>query len=705
MAMMSKMRDNMHIVLYVLVGAFLITIIFEWGMNFSGMSTRRGTDIGVVNGKPIPFKEFETLYRNYIEQYRQQLRDQDIDEQTEARLQEQVWDALVMKLLLSEEYDKLGLKVTDTEIADDILSENPPFVIAQQFRNPETGKIDREKLNSAIADPRNKQAWIQLEQYVRQQKLQDKLQLLLLESMRSTDAEARQKFDAQKTSVSAKYVLFDMSRAKPDSAYYVSEADIKAYFNEHREEYRQEPTREAKYVFFPTDPTEEDKAAIRKELEDLKKEFEKTTSDTDFVRLHSDEPLVEKVLPRGQLPVEIDTLVFKPDVQKGMVLGPVQDFTTNSFKLIKITSVKPDGEELVRASHILIKPAGNTKADTAKAIAEAKELLARLRKGEDFDKLAREKSADPGSAARGGDLNWFGRGRMVKPFEEACYKAKVGELIGPVQTQFGVHIIKVTGRDSREIKAIELVKKIVPSPSTIEKQRRIASEFEFNAREVGFDSAAQRAFYTVRETGIFSRYGYVPIIGYSNAMVQWSFKAKIGDISPAIQSKDGFVVMQLTAINDDGYRKYDDDLKREIKSKVIRERKMQDLRKLADEMLSKCEGSLDRAVQLDSLLQIRETGTVTLSVPNIQGIGYDPSVAAALAVLEVGKLSKPIDTNRGVMLAVLTEKETGSSEEFEAEKASLRKQIVDEKRGRIVQEWTQALKKQAQIEDYRSQFY
>ncbi|MDW8466440.1 MAG: SurA N-terminal domain-containing protein [Chloroherpetonaceae bacterium] len=233
MAVMSKMRDKMHIVLYVLVGAFLITIVFEWGMNFSGMSARRGTDIGVVNGKPIPFKEFESLYRNYLDQYRQQLKGQDLDDQAEARMQEQVWESLVMKILLGEEYEKLGLKVTDEEITSEIFSDNPPFVIAQQFRNPETGKIDREKLNNAIADPRNKQAWIQVEQFVRQQKLQEKLQQLLLETMRATDAEARQKFNAQKTSLKAKYVLFDMSRAKPDSAYYVSEADIKAYFNEH----------------------------------------------------------------------------------------------------------------------------------------------------------------------------------------------------------------------------------------------------------------------------------------------------------------------------------------------------------------------------------------------------------------------------------------------------------------------------------------
>jgi peptidylprolyl isomerase/peptidyl-prolyl cis-trans isomerase D len=702
---MNKMRDKMHIVLYVLVGAFLLTIVFEWGMNFSGWSTRRGNDIGVVNGKPISFKEYETLYRNYLDQYRQQLRGQEIDEQMESRLQEQVWESLVMKILLEAEYEKLDLKVSDKEITDEIFSDNPPMVIAQQFRNPETGKIDRERLNNAIADPRNKPAWIQLEQYLRQQKLQEKLQTLLTEALQSTDSEARQQFDAQHTRVSGKYVLFDMSRAKPDSAYYVSDAEIKAYFNDHKEEYRQEPTREAKYVFFPTEATEEDRQLIKKELEELRKEFAETKSDTDFVRLHSDSPVDEKPLPRGQLPVEIDTLIFKPDTRLGTVLGPVQDFTTNEFKLIKITSLKTDGEVQVRASHILLKPAGNTKADTAKTIAEAKALMARIKKGESFEKLAREKSQDPGSAVNGGDLNWFGKGRMVKPFEEACFKAKVGDLVGPVQTQFGIHIIKVTGRDSREFKGIELTKKIVPGPATLERQRRLASEFEFNAREIGFDSAARRAFYTVRETGIFSRNGYVPIIGYNSAMARWGFRAKIGEISPVIEAKDGFAVMKLTSINDDGYRKYDEDLKRELKSKVIREKKMQDLRKLAEEMRTKCEGKLEKAVALDSLLRISETGTVMLSNPVIQGIGYDVNAASALSALEVGTLSKPIDTNRGVIIASLTEKTTGKDEEFEKEKANLRKRILEEKRGRIVQEWTQALKRQAEIQDNRSLFY
>lgn len=81
-------------------------------------------------------------------------------------------------------------------------------------------------------------------------------------------------------------------------------------------------------------------------------------------------------------------------------------------------------------------------------LALANELRQRLLNGEDFAKLAAEYSDDPGSAAQGGDLGWFGRGRMVSPFEEAAFSLPVGEISEPVKTDFGYHIIQVLERDS-----------------------------------------------------------------------------------------------------------------------------------------------------------------------------------------------------------------------------------------------------------------
>lgn len=96
--------------------------------------------------------------------------------------------------------------------------------------------------------------------------------------------------------------------------------------------------------------------------------------------------------------------------------------------------------EEVKASHILIL------ATEENAEAKASELLAELKGGKDFAELAKARSQDLGSGAKGGDLGFFGRGRMAKEFEEAAFQLKVGELSGLVKTQFGYHIIKVTDR-------------------------------------------------------------------------------------------------------------------------------------------------------------------------------------------------------------------------------------------------------------------
>jgi peptidyl-prolyl cis-trans isomerase D len=100
-----------------------------------------------------------------------------------------------------------------------------------------------------------------------------------------------------------------------------------------------------------------------------------------------------------------------------------------------------------RASHILIKLAKDATADQVKvAHDKAVDILAKVNKAPgDFAKLAKQFSEDPGSAANGGDLDWFGRGMMTKPFEEAAFSIRDGLVAEPVRSDFGFHVIRVTG--------------------------------------------------------------------------------------------------------------------------------------------------------------------------------------------------------------------------------------------------------------------
>jgi len=137
--------------------------------------------------------------------------------------------------------------------------------------------------------------------------------------------------------------------------------------------------------------------------------------------------------------------------------------------------------EQVRASHILIQPDTtdpNTDPNQAKAKAEVKAgaLLKQIRDGADFAELAKANSACS-SAARGGDLNFFGRGQMVPPFEKAAFELKVGQVSDVVQTQFGYHIIKVTDRKDASVTTFEQAKDGILKVLTQKRQGELAKEY------------------------------------------------------------------------------------------------------------------------------------------------------------------------------------------------------------------------------------
>ncbi len=130
--------------------------------------------------------------------------------------------------------------------------------------------------------------------------------------------------------------------------------------------------------------------------------------------------------------------------------------------------------EMVRARHILIKvDKSASEEEKAKAKEKAEGILKRIKAGEDFAKLAKEYSDDPGSKANGGELGFFARGRMVEPFEEAAFALKPGEVSGVIQTDFGFHIIKVEEKKAAGVEPFEEAKEKVRSQlmETLSKQR------------------------------------------------------------------------------------------------------------------------------------------------------------------------------------------------------------------------------------------
>jgi peptidyl-prolyl cis-trans isomerase D len=206
-----------------------------------------------------------------------------------------------------------------------------------------------------------------------------------------------------------------------------------------------------------------------------------------------------------------------------------------------------------RVSHILLSVA-NPKDDAA-VKAKAEEILKRAQAGEDFSKLAKEFSQDPGSAQQGGDLGWSERKVWVAPFADAAYSMKTDEIRGPVKTQFGYHILKLAGIQPSTVKTFEQAKGDLES-----EYRRNESEKLFNSAQdqladaalqnaTDIDVVARKAGLTVLEVPAFSRTGGGAPLGNVPAVNEAAFSQDVldGRLSPIVEVEKGRgVVLRAT---------------------------------------------------------------------------------------------------------------------------------------------------------------
>src|SRR5439155_497180 len=174
--------------------------------------------------------------------------------------------------------------------------------------------------------------------------------------------------------------------------------------------------------------------------------------------------------------------------------------------------------EQVRARHILVKVAADAGAD-AKAAArkKAEEILAKVKAGADFAALAKERSEDPGSAANGGDLGLFARGRMTPAFEEAAFARREGEVSDLIESPDAIYLLSPFTYSEAHTPPLDEVRERVAADAHRERgeaaARERADKLLARAREIGLDQAAAEAGVRVEETGPFERVDSIPKIG------------------------------------------------------------------------------------------------------------------------------------------------------------------------------------------------
>ena len=378
---------------------------------------------------------------------------------------------------------------------------------------------------------------------------------------------------------------------------------------------------------------------------------------------------------------------------------PVKEF--DGYHLIKVLEFKAGKDEFVRASHILINIEQN---DSAAALRRSKDLLAKVKGGLDFADAARMNSQDVGSGMKGGDLGWFGRGRMEKSFEAAAFKAKPGQIVGPVKTPFGYHIIKLVAKDNREVKIADIHLPIRISSITREELDQKARDLSYLAKETDLVKEATDQKLTIGETPAFPKGANGPGVGASSALNRFAFSSKVGAVSERSRCRMQLLLLVWEA-KDAGIRPLDE-VRSIIENRIKRERKTEQVHAMADKMRADVgpNDNLTKVSLQSPLLKITHTPEFTLDA-GIPGFGRDMALTGALSALNVGEVSKPIDATRGVFLIQLSGKTPFDSTAFAQQEAALRIQLLAEKRNRFIADWSDQLKKSAESVDNRDVFY
>ncbi len=692
MAMMAKMRSLAPAFILTVGGLFVLFMVVSSSNVMEALGVRTN-NVGSINGQDISYNDFAKTVDQQLEAQKKQT-GKDVDQDDMDQFRDQVWESLVNETLVEQQIKKYGITISNQEIRNIILGNNPPQFLKQNFIDS-TGKFNRSMYESALFNPQNKDVLIQAEDYVRQTRLREKLQSMLAASITVSDGEILNTFINRDTKIDVKYALVSLVQF-PDSTIKVTDEDLKEYYNNHLDNYEIKPQRKLKYVLFSNKPTADDTNRIKHELTSIKVKLQDgSLKFSDAADLYSSIPISKDTLSISNYPTQAADSLYK---RKSGIIGPV--LTPEGYALYKVDGTIPSKEVFVNASHILVNQFGSDEKNYEEAMKIYKSLIG----GADFSKIAKEKSGDRGSALKGGNLGWFGKGAMVPEFEKAAFSGRVGVVQKPIKSNYGYHIIKVNARTDQKYITEKIVEPIKESPTTIDANYNAAQDFAYIAKKNDFENEAKLMNYKVNETPAFLKNAAaIPGIGVSKVLVDFAFNNDLNSIGDAYKVKNGFMVPKVSEVIKEGVQPFDQ-VKNRIKPLVVREKKFEKALEIAENMRAKINGDLDKASSIYPKVEIDTTGRFVAGNP-VPKIRNDFAFLEEAKTLNLNKISDPVKGNRGYYLMKVIYRTPFDSSAYAVQKNIIRNSLMSQQKSTFFNDWITELRKNADIVDKRYLFY
>lgn len=354
-----------------------------------------------------------------------------------------------------------------------------------------------------------------------------------------------------------------------------------------------------------------------------------------------------------------------------------------------------------------------TAADSAKIYHRAEEIKAQALAGKDFNALADAESEDPSAASNHGDLGYFERKDMVAEFSEAAFAAQPGEIVGPVKTNFGLHVIKVADKKTEDgvekVRASHVLLKFEASANTLDEAQRQSGLFAETAREEGFAVAADQMKVEIKQTTEFAnnKIGQIPGIGKIESALMWAFGSEKEAISDVYYTPQGYYIFQVANIKPEGYKPFEE-VKEICQNRIDLEKRKAMAREYAEKFAGRVKaGENFQAIAQsdpDRILQADTTDYFGMNI-FVPRIGRAPAITASAFNLPLNQPSGVLETERGCYFIKVKDRNQFDEEAFSSQREAIRNRLLQQKSRTVFTQWYEKLKEQAEIEDNRYRFF
>lgn len=700
MATLEKIRSKGLLLLIVVGLALVVFIVGDLVNSGSTYFQENGANVAVINGDKVKIRDYAEKMEQFNDVVKLQYGNNINDEMME-QIRQMVWESTVTEKVVGDDCAEIGMMVTKNELADMLVGNNiSPMMMNNQMFFNENGQFDVNIVKQFISMLDSEDAsqnipyeqlrlyrnyWRYWEHAIKTSRLQEKYTNLLNAALVVNPLEAKYAYDNAKVSADAVYAMKNYF-AIADSTVNVSDAEIKARYNEKKEQFKQKQSADVKYIAVDIKPSADDFAEVEKWINDLKEEFTTTEEIADVVNSNSDVQYRGENLVKDQIDADFQEFAFSG--KAGEVMGPI--FVDNTYKMARIIENGINSVDSVNLSNMYLR---RETAEATQALADS--IMTAVKKGADFAELAKVHSLAQ-NGANGGEIGWVSEMGLEKKIATPAFSTPAK---GIFQVKEGNDIIlfRVNELGQKVLKA-----KVAVLARSVDATSRTQATLYNNLKQFIVDNntiekleaeAANNGYVVMTAKNLDINASAINNVKKAREAVRWVFENKEGAISDIFEVENQIIVVAVDRHNAEGYRSIES-VRPQLLSELRKEKKG-DI--LVAQMANK-----DMAQLATEGFRVDTVRNISFASNYAGAIGNEPSLFARVAGAEVEKESAPIKGNTGAYIFKVINKEESAKPYNEKEEMVM----LETREGYMNQYLSiEALKEAANIEDMRYKYY